>query len=304
MMKNKTLVIFDGNHLAYRAYYKFTNLRTLDDFKTSLIYGMPFIAESLIRRLSPNEVVVAFDGTRSLYRLGILPNYKNREKKLGFDAENFHKQKDIGRELFMALGLKIVYDKDEEADDIIAMVARRYSIKGWNVIIASGDKDFNQLIIDKDKGQGSITVYNPSKGKNKIYDSYNLFKEVGYHPRDTVDYLSLLGDASDKIPGFPGIGDKRARQLIDTFGGVKEFLKSDEKFGKVNKKELEEIWKRNKKLIDLKFFYRKFFMKKSIPWVNHDAKFNQEKFKKLCGLYEINSFLKPQFLNTFKKIKL
>lgn len=293
-MKNKRLVIFDGNHLAYRAYYKFGNLKTLDGVRTAVIYGMPYVAESLIRRLGPDEVVVVFDGGRSPYRMDLLPSYKQREQKLGFDKEDFYRQKDVGMELFQALGLRICWKKKFEADDLIAMIARRYAKANWDVVIVSGDKDFNQMISE------DISVYNTSKAI--MYTPRNLKKEQGYTPEQTVDYLSLLGDKSDHIPGYPGIGPVKALQLISEYGTIKNFIKSGAKFGKVDNEKLEEIRKLNKKLIDLNFFYRKFLMKESIPWLNPDYGFDEEKLKLLCGSYEINSFLKPQFIKTFKSL--
>lgn len=289
------LVIFDGNHLAYRAYYKFSNLKTLDSVKTGVIYGMPYVAESLIRRLNPDRVAIVFDGGRSLFRRELLPSYKERDKKLGFDTEDFFRQKDVGKEIFKALGLKVAHERYQEADDLIAMISRRYSKEGWEVVIVSGDKDFNQLL------EKNISIFNVSK--NKTYEHWNLKKELGYSPDQCVDYLSLCGDKSDGIDGYPGLGDKRTLALLEKFGSVSNFLKSKESFGKVDKLKLTEIWKRNKKLIDLKFYYRKFLMKKAIPWENPNAAFDYDGLKRICGMYEINSFLKPQFLNTFKNLK-
>lgn len=298
---NKKIAIFDGNHLAYRALYKFGNLRTIDGVKTGVIYGMVYVAESLIRRIGPDVAVVVFDGGRSKYRLELLPSYKDREKKIGFDADDFFRQKDAGKELFMTLGIKVAQKKHTEADDIIAMITRRYSKKEWDVVIVSGDKDFNQLIDGGWPGErGGIEIYNTSKGINYTYR--NLCDKVGYYPAQTVDYLSLLGDKSDKIEGYPGIGPVKASQLLEQYGSVRNFLESGEKFGKVDNKKLEQIWKRNKKLIDLKFFYRKFLMKESIPWVNPTTGMCEDKLRKLCSTYEINSFLKPQFLKTFKNL--
>ncbi len=295
------LVIFDGNHLAYRAYYKFGTLKTIDGTRTGVIYGMPYIAESLIRRLHATEVVMTFDGGKHASRLELLPDYKKRDKKLGFDAEDFFFQRDKGMKLFMALGLKVAWAKHWEADDLIAQIARRYSQRGWNVVIVSADKDFHQLIQYPIKGeQGEITMFNVNKGKELGYTT--LAKEVGYSPEQCVDYLCLRGDKSDNIPGYPGIGEKRAIQFLEEFGSIKRFLKDGDKFGKMEKEKLREIYKRNKGLIDLKYFYRKFMMKLPIPWLN-PGEIDNDKLKTLCATYEINSFLKPQFLNTFKKLQ-
>lgn len=298
---NSKLLIFDGNHLAYRAYYKFMNLKTIDGVMTSLVYGMPYVAESLIRRVRPNKVIMTFDGGRSKFRMGLLPNYKNREKKLGFDAEDFYRQRDIARDIFMAMGIEVVCLSGYEADDLIGMITRRYSMKEWDVIIVSADKDFDQLIMENFPGyHGRVTVLNTKS--NIELDCLNLKKTKGILPHQVVDYLSLLGDTSDKIPGYPGIGPKKALKILNEYNGIQEFIQSDENFGKIDKVELKRIWQLNKKLIDIKYYYRKFLRKMVIPSINPNPKFDMASVKKLCSQNEINTFLKPQFINTFKKL--
>jgi len=295
------VVIFDGNHLAYRAYYKFTNLKTIDGIRTGVIYGMPYIAESLIRRLGPNKAIMVFDGGKHESRIATWPDYKKRTQKLGFDREDFYRQKDMGMEIFMALGLRVAHRRWFEADDIIAQIARRYSQKGWEVVIVSADKDFHQLLKPlTDDRHGAIMMYNVSKGK--MIDEYFLRTNLGYKPEQCVDYLCLRGDKSDNIPGYPGIGEKRALQFLEEFGSITEFLRCDDKFGNVDKVKLAEIYQRNKKLIDLKYFYRKFMMKEVIPWHNNNNMMMEGRLKQLCAEFEINSFLKPQFINTFKRL--
>ena len=277
------------------------NLKTLDGVKTSVIYGMPYVAESLIRRLAPDKVVVVFDGGRSPYRMDLLPSYKAREQKLGFDADDFFRQKDEGMKLFQALGLQVVWKKHMEADDLIAMIARRYSQKEWETVIVSADKDFNQLIMPEIFGlHGAVSIFNVKHGKLITQENYSNYFD--YSPITCVDYLSITGDKSDHIDGYPGLGNIRTMELISRYHSIKGFLESGDKFGKVDKEKLREIWKRNKKLIDLKYFYRKFLMKEAIPYLNPDAVLDMYALKKICGQYEINSFLKPQFLNTFKNI--
>jgi len=276
------------------------NLKTLDGLKTSIVYGMPYIAESVIRRLKPQQVVFTFDGGRSPFRTGLLSTYKDRDKKLGFDYEDFMRQKDLGRDLFRAFGIAVAYHKGYEADDIIAMITRRAQKANWDVVIVSGDKDFNQLISKPEEGSGEVSIYNTTK--NSIVDYKNLKSITGYEPHETVDYLCLLGDDSDKIPGYPGIGPKKALQILEEFGSVEHLLRSGGKFGKVDMPKLKEVWERNKKLIDLRYFYRKFLIKEPVPWMDEFPEYNEKNIKRICSSCEINSFLHPQFLNTFKKL--
>lgn len=298
-MRRKVLVILDGNHITYRAYYKFGNLKNIDGENTSIIYGMPYISESLIRRLSPDKVVAVFDGGRHKSRLEILPTYKERKPKLGFDKEDFYKQRDIGREIFSCLGVGIVWQKGHEADDWIAKLSLLYSKKGWEVIIVSGDKDFDQLITLPKGKVGAINVYNTKNGKRLTYD--NLEKEKGYTPENVVGYLSLLGDNSDNIPGFKGIGKVKAKAIFEEYGSLKNLVKSGDSLAKFSSEEIKELYQLNKKLIDLRYFCRKNLRKKPIPWVSKNN-WDMKKLKKICNKYEINTFMKAQFIKTFKEL--
>jgi len=298
------IVIFDGNHLAYRAYYKFGNLKTIDGERTGVIYGMPYVAESLIRKLGPDKVAVVFDGGRHKSRIKILPEYKRRDPKLGFDRDDFYRQKDIGLEIFKALGLRVAWKKGFEADDIIAQITRRYYSKGWEVVIVSADKDFHQLLRpfnENEDGGGPVMMYNVSKGK--MIDEYTLRLIYKYKPNQCVDFLCLTGDKSDNISGYPGIGEKRALKFLDEFGSIKNFLKDDGLiFGKMDKQKLKKVYRRNRKLIDLKYFYRNYLIKESIHWVNLGL-FDEVNLREICNKYEINTFLKSQFINTFKNLQ-
>lgn len=292
-MKRNEILLLDGNHLAYRAYYKFANLRTIDGVKTSIIYGIPYICESLIRRFNPIGVALVFDGGHSKFRKTLLPDYKKRDKKLGWDGTDFYRQKDEAGRLMMSLGISVIQRKGYEADDLITLAAQNFS-KNHKVVIISGDKDFNQLI------SKNISVYNVQKGI--IYRKDNLKDYVGYSPKQCLDYLSLCGDKSDNIPGYPGIGPKRAMQILDKYGSVRKYLKSADQFGKIDNKKLTELMLLNRKLIGLIYFYRKFLKGTTLPYLSGGLSMNEEALRKQCKIYEINSFMKPQFLKTYRDI--
>lgn len=293
MFKNR-LVLIDGNHLIHRAFWKFKNLKTFEGIPTSVLYGGPYILESLIRKLSPEKLVVVFDDERSQFRKNLLPGYKERESRLGDLKENFHDQKDTLIELLISMGIQVYKPKGYEADDVIAYLTKVYYRNNWEVVIASADKDFVQMI-NKD-----ITMYHVSKGI--IIDEFNAKDFFGYTPKQCVDYLSILGDASDKIPGYPGIGPKKAEKFFLDFKSVRKFLNSDAKIGKLDKDELRRIWELNVKLIDLMYFIRNVLDPDKMVPLNEEPFMDMDKLKELCRMYEINTFLKPQFLNTFKRL--
>lgn len=285
-------MVLDGNHIAYRAYYKFKNLKTVDGLNTAIVFGVPRIIENLIRTSKyPDRVIATFDGGRSKNRMAIHPEYKKRDQKLGFDREDFIRQKTEVMYTLGHLGLEVAFKGDMEADDIIAMIVRRN--KNYHKTIVSGDKDFNQLVDD------TTVVYNSNK--RMVLTKDNMKEHTGYHPHQCVDFLSLWGDSSDNIPGYPGIGEKRAAKLLEKFGSIKGFLASDDSFGKTDKNKLKELHKLNKKLIDLRYYYRKHLMHEKIPYL--DIPNNMEQFEMACKINETNSFLKPQFINTFKYLQ-
>lgn len=287
------VMLVDGNHLAYRAYYKFLNLRTLDGMKTGMLYGVPYILESLIRKFAPDKTIVVFDGGKSKFRLNLLPNYKERKKSLDFDSEDFHRQKKDVVDLVIALGITTYMLPHVEADDIITDLALHYKNLNQEIIIVSGDKDFNQLI-----GR-QISIYNVNK---KItIDKFNCKDITGLKALYWVDYLCLTGDDSDNIPGYPGIGPKRGIKFLEKFRSIRRFLNSNENFSNIDKEKLSKIYWLNRQLIDLRFFAKEhlgtIFPLNSIP------KYDDEAFSRLCRYYQMNSLTKPQFINTFKNVK-
>jgi len=158
-------------------------------------------------------------------------------------------------------------------------------------------KIFNQLIDIHESG-GSISVFNTGKGI--LLELSNAKEVLGYEPNQCVDYLCLTGDHSDNIPGYPGIGEKRGLKFLEQYNSIRSYLSTCGQFGKMDNVLLKDIWKLNAKLIDLKYFYRKFFVKEDIPLKR--GEFNDKVLGNLCHEFEMNSFLKPQFINTYKKL--
>ena len=289
-------MVVDGNHLCYRAYYKFSNMKTLDGIKTAITYGAPYILESLIRKLAPDKVIVVFDSARHSFRTDLLPDYKHREPKLGFDKEDFFRQRDELIKIFGYLGLPIVKKEGFEADDLIYLVTKRLQVNETEVVIVSGDKDFNQMV------NKYVWVWNTSKDFKITY--YNMFAKIGYSPNQCVDYLCLIGDDSDNIPGIKGIGEKRAVDFLKEFSSIRNFLKDKEsKFGKLDKAMVRESYQISRKLINLDIFYRKFLKSEKIPYLINPKGVNLKELKKICAKYEINTFTKPDFLATYQSLE-
>ena len=292
-MRNKVLII-DGNNMLYRAYYKFKNLRTQSGVLSGVIYGFPYILHSIIKQQNPDKVVVVFDGGRDQVRMDLLPTYKKRESKGDFDKDNFYTQKAEVEKLLTLLGIPIVAVPKKEADDIIYLLCRKLRKKN-SICIVSSDKDFKQLISPK------VSVWDPKAGMR--YTHKNIEKEIGYTPAQTVDYLIMDGDTSDNIPGMKGIGEKTIRKFMDEYGSIKSYLLSNHTDKKFPKSQLEEVFLRNRILIDLKLFYRRYLNKLEVsikyPKVK---KVNEKELAYFCAKYEIQTFLKSDFIKTFNRL--
>lgn len=295
MMKNKFMII-DGNNMLYRAYYKFTNLRTQKGVLSGVIYGFPLILNAVIKQHLPDDVIVVFDGGRDKERTKLWPDYKKSrgDKKINFDSDNFYFQKSEVVKMLMALGIKIVEVPKREADDVIWMLTKKLKIKN-QVIIVSSDKDFNQLISQ------NVSIWNP-KAANRLTHK-NLQKEVGYTPEQCVDRLIMEGDDSDNIPGLVGVGAARARDFLEKHNSIESYLKSNcEELKSFPKNRLEEVFLRNRILIDIRLFCRRYFDKNDLQIMIPGKKVNRTEFNMVCSNYEISSFNEGNFIRTFEKL--
>lgn len=292
MNKKNKILILDGNNILHRAYHQYKSMRAEDGKITSMVFGFPYIVHALINLHRPSRVYVVFDGGRDARRLEILPTYKQRVKKEDFDYENFIEQKNVVMGMLTHLGIDYFHQKDKEADDYIYLLARKYGRKN-QVVIVSTDKDFIQLI------NKNISIWNPFK--NERITHINCEKVMGYTPEQCVDYLTLLGDKSDCIPGYKGVGEKTAKKFLDQVGSIENFLKDDKLQSNIKKELLQELYLVNKELIDIRYFVKKNNIKladaKRIP-----GKFNMKEFKLLCADYNITKLQQAEVLMRFKQL--
>ena len=296
----ETAIIFDANNLMHRAYHRFNQFTDAMGNPTSVIYGVPFVVESQIRKFQPDLVIAVFDGCRSKHRLKICPEYKGkRNDKIDFDREDFARQKEVSMQMLFDLGVSVVYNEDQEADDMIYMVVKLLQKQNvGTIIIISSDKDFNQLATTKD-----VVIFNPHNQEKITVNTCKHFK--GYEPHQTVDYLTLIGDDSDNIKGYLGIGEKRATQFLEKYGSIAKFLRSNETSSLVHKPTLEKLYKKNHLLIGLRAFHLKYMRNVQVKWLNNEPfpKPNKSAFENYCGTYTLKSFLKEKsFYETFKNL--
>jgi DNA polymerase-1 len=220
------ILLIDGMYLVFSSFYSHHAMRTLQGEPTGAVYGFISRMESLIQELHPDRLVVAFDSKEKNFRRELYPEYK--AKRL-LPPEELIQQLPAIRSYIAGRGIHFLEKPGLEGDDIIALLSRRFAAAGAEVLIFSADKDLFQLVDDR------VAIFHPKLKRKLGRDDVKEF--FGVFPEQIVDYLVLAGDASDNIPGIPGIGDKTATKLIEKFGNLEAMLKNlDQVEGKLREK--------------------------------------------------------------------
>lgn len=208
----KKIFIIDGNSLLFRAYYSTSPLQNNVGFPTNALYGLSNMLLKILAK-KPDYAVAAFDTKAPTFRHKMYSDYK-AQRKPAEDA--LVMQMEPARELVRAFGMTVIEMPGYEGDDIIGTIARKSHNEGIQSCIWTGDLDTLQLI-DTD-----INVYQTVKGVSdvRVYDYYEVKSRYDVTVDQFVDYKALKGDASDNIPGVPGIGDKTAAKLINEYGSL------------------------------------------------------------------------------------
>lgn len=297
--REKLLLLIDGSNLAHRAFQRFEKLRTRDGKPAGLIYGFMRLLNNYVVRFRPTFVIITFDtkeSKQSNFRKDLMGSYKAHRKNLNFDYESFNSQMKAVKKVLRYMDIPVVWDKKglgHESDDYIAHYALNHKGK---VVILSSDKDFCQLIDNR------VKVFNPFK--ETIIHNVTCKTIMGYSPEECVDYLCLLGDHSDDIPGYKGMGKVKTRQFLDTFGSIENFLKDPTlEFKGIDRDGLTDLYRRNKVLIDLKVALEKYPLKKIPIIYRRKDGVDTKKIMSIFREYAMQSFLTDQFIQPFKKLK-
>lgn len=219
-MGKKRLFLIDGSELAYRAYFAFIRNPLINSKgeNTSAVFGFTNTLLKLLREEEPDYIGIVFDTKKPTFRHQMFEAYKATREKMPPEMSS---QLPRIREVVEALSLPILEVEGYEADDLIGTLAVKGSREGYEVVIFSGDKDMLQLVV---KG---ISVMRPGReGRETVLvDREGVKKVIGVEPERVPDFLGLMGDSSDNVPGVPGIGPKTAVKLVGEFGGVEEVFK-------------------------------------------------------------------------------
>ena len=218
--QGETLFLIDGNSFCYRAFYAIPSLTNSRGEPTNAIYGFVTMLRRVIEEQKPDHLAVCFDRKEPTFRHERYQEYKAHRKPMPTElVSQIEPIKEFCRLSNMAIFEKAGY----EADDVIGTLALLGKKEGHRVFIVTGDKDAFQLVDDR------VKILQPHKD-NRVYDAAGVKERFdGLGPEKVVDILALMGDASDNIPGVPGIGEKTAIKLMQEFGSVDDLLKNIEK---------------------------------------------------------------------------
>jgi len=212
-MTKEKLLLLDGNSLAYRAFFALPLLTNDSGIHTNAVYGFTTMLQRILEEEQPTKILVAFDAGKTTFRHETFTEYKGGRQKT---PPELSEQFPYIRKLIDAYGIKRYELELYEADDIIGTLAKEASSQDMDVIIVSGDRDLTQLATEQ------VTVYITKKGITEIEKNTPDFIEekYGLTPQQIIDMKGLMGDASDNIPGVPGVGEKTAVKLLKEHGSV------------------------------------------------------------------------------------
>lgn len=206
----KTLYLIDGSSYIYRAFYAVTRLTSSRGTPTNAVYGFLQMLRKVLKEKKPDGLCVVFDAPGPTFRHEAYEAYKGTRQKM---PEDLVVQVPYIKDLVKFYGLPQLERQGYEADDIIATLTRLACEKGFRVVIVSGDKDLCQLVKDPD-----VVQWDPQK--DRIFNEDTVADRFGVPPARMLDYLAIVGDSSDNVPGVKGVGEKTARQLLVEWGSL------------------------------------------------------------------------------------
>ncbi|GEB75697.1 DNA polymerase I [Sporolactobacillus inulinus] len=227
------LVLIDGNNVVYRAFFALPLLSNNQGMYTNAVYGFTMMLMRVIEEEKPTHLLVAFDAGKTTFRHATYKEYKGGRQKT---PPELSQQFPLVHELLDAMGIQRYELDNYEADDIVGTLAREASSNGFNVRIVTGDKDYLQLV---DQGV-RVSLIRKGITDTVDYDIEKVRERYGINPREVIDLKGLMGDASDNIPGVPGVGEKTAIKLLKQFQTVEGVYEHIEQVsGKKLKEKLE-----------------------------------------------------------------
>ncbi|CAM3155880.1 DNA polymerase I [Filibacter tadaridae] len=229
-MTKKKIVLLDGNSLAYRAFFALPLLTNDSGIHTNAVYGFTMMLQNILADEKPTHILVAWDAGKTTFRHKTFGEYKGGRQKT---PPELSEQFPYLRKLLTAYNIPQYELDNYEADDIIGTLSQLSEVDKSEVVVISGDKDLTQLASEH------TTVFITRKGMTDIekYTPLHVMEKYGIEPPQIIDMKGLMGDASDNIPGVPGVGEKTALKLLKEYGSVENVYKA---IDKITAKKLKE----------------------------------------------------------------
>jgi DNA polymerase-1 len=219
----KRLILVDGSSFLFRAYHAIPPLTNPQGEPTNAIYGVSNMLRKLITDYQSEYVTVVFDAPGKTFRNDLYDQYKSHRPPM---PDDLRVQIEPLHHLIRAMGLPLIMEPDVEADDVLGALAQHAVQQGFSVIISTGDKDMAQLVTDH--------VILENTMSNSRMDIQGVIDKFGVKPEQIVDYLALMGDSSDNIPGVPNVGPKTAAKWLEQYQTLENLIANADKItGKI-----------------------------------------------------------------------
>ena len=288
--KNKdNFIIIDGSSYLYRAFYALPNLKTSSGLPSGAIHGFANMLNRIINDYKPKYLLMVFDAKGTNFRHKIYKEYKANRNAM---PSELSEQTGTIIDLVKAYGIKVIQQEDVEADDVIASAVKQIKLNNTQIIISSGDKDLAQLVT-KD-----VVLINSFD--SKILDIKGVVEKFGVKPNQIFDYLCLVGDASDNIPGVNKVGPKTAVTLLEKYKNLSGILKNTSDLKGKLKENLEsssETLELAQKLVALRDNITMDFSEKDLVIKS----INEESLQKIIDKYELKALSKKLNIKSRKK---
>ncbi len=299
----KEIVLIDGNSILNRAFYGIMGskiLMTPDGRYTNAVYGFLNILFKVLEDIKPEYLIVAFDLKAPTARHKLYEGYKATRKGM---PNELAQQLPMLKDILKSMNITIIEKEGYEADDILGTIAKRAERQKLNVTIVSGDRDTFQLTSDKIK----VRIPHTKMGKTEVdtFDKKAIINNYGVTPKQLIEVKGLQGDASDNIPGVPGIGEKTALELIKKYKSIEKLYEAVENNTDDLKPKIKEKLLQNKELAKLSKILGTINLEVPIEECTEDFRIkewnNEEVIKKFKEL-NFNRFIERFNLKTEKNI--
>ena len=288
------IVLIDGHSILNRAFYGVPDLTNSEGLHTNAVYGFLNIMFKVLDEEKPEYLTVTFDVHAPTFRHKMFADYKGTRKPM---AEELRQQVPVIKDVLKAMNIEIIEKEGLEADDLLGTISCMCEEKGMDVSIISGDRDTLQLATEHVK----IRIPKTKQGRTEVedYNASDVIEKYGVTPKEFIDVKALMGDASDNIPGVPGVGEKTATKIIQQYKSIENAYEHvDELKPPRASRNLKEFWEQaemSKTLAtiethaEIEFDVEKAHLGDLYTKEAHDL-FQRLQFKNLLGRFDVGVY--------------